>query len=128
MIQRGNMDIQSVALVVDPDIGEKLELLSQQGHVWLVDTLLNRAHAYEAWGQAELSLAEKITTFRANLGETPDQTCLRMLPAIEKHSAGKPYGTLEVFGVKLADTLKAELASRGFRTVEPTESGFRAVK
>jgi hypothetical protein len=124
--------INKVALVLDPDYGDKLTSLADVSHVWVIDTPSNRTVASEYWAlnpthQAELG----ITTFSSE-NKSRLESCLKILETVDMHhgphSSDPPYSVLEVIGLPLTDEAKAAIEDLGFETFETTVAGFRATR
>jgi hypothetical protein len=65
MSERSN----KVALVLEPDFGDRLASLAGTSHVWVIDTPTNRTTALEFWSQDPKSEVERgITTFKFSGG------------------------------------------------------------
>ena len=124
--------INKVALVLDPDYGDKLTSLADVSHVWVIDTPSNRAVASEYWAQNPTYQAELgITTFNSE-NKSRLESCLNILEAVDTHhgphSSDPPYSVIEVIGLPLTDDAKAAIEGLGFETFETTVEGFRATR
>ena len=125
--------INKVAVVLDPNYGDKLTSLAQLCHVWVMDTPANSSVASEYWAQNPTYEAERgITTFTVFENESRLESCLRILETVDDHhgpySSDPPYSVLEVIGVGLTDETKAAIEDLGFETFETTVEGFRAAR
>ncbi|HSE15699.1 MAG TPA: hypothetical protein VLB46_01520 [Pyrinomonadaceae bacterium] len=123
--------INKVALVLDPDYGDKLRVLANMAHVWVVDTPPNRAVAAEYWSEHPTSGPESgITIFKVSDVDSRFENCVNIIETIDLHhgpySSDPPYSVLEVIGLPLTDEAKAALEDLGFETFETTVEGFRA--
>jgi len=120
----------SVAIVVDPNFGERLVSLVTQMPIWIVDTPANRAWAEYVWSHAG-SNQKAVTTFRVNDGDGAEW-CRSILPQIELHhgqfSESTPYNSIEVFGAGLTVDLRDALSSYGFTISSQRADGFCAVR
>jgi len=77
----------AVALVVDPEFGERLLDLSRRIHVWALDTPTNRTVAERVWREAggTHSLENGITTFKGSPDAASDEIVGHQLPTIDLH-------------------------------------------
>lgn len=118
-----------VAVVVDPDYGERVTTLSKDRHVWIVRSPVNDAvvEVVRA-GSEEHSLDSGITTFAA--GDSPEESILSILGVVEEHhgehSHDPPLGAIEIIGVEVTPAIRDELAAYGFDRVEPADEGVVA--
>jgi hypothetical protein len=125
--------VNKVALVLDPNFGEKLELLAYQSHVWIIDTPHNQAIAIKYWHTHPHDKTETgITTFKFSTDKTLEELCLGMLDTIDLHhgeySSNPPYSNLEIVGLPKSEALQSALEELGFKVFEPTAAGFRALR
>ena len=125
--------INKVALVLDPNYGDKLTSLAGRSHVWVIDTPVNRAAASEYWAQNPTDEPEwGITTFNFSANESRFESCLNILETVDLHhgpySCDPPYSVLDVIGVPFTDEAKAAIEDLGFETFETTVEGFRATR
>jgi hypothetical protein len=123
--------VKRVTLVLDPDYGDKLSLLAEVSHVWVIDTPANRTAASIYWSQNPKSDTEQgITTFKSFENEAGAESCLKMLDTIDlhhgKYSSHPPYSVFEVIGSPLTKPIKSALEGLGFTTFEAMAEGFRA--
>ena len=125
--------LNKVTLVLDPNFGQRLELLAIHSQVWTIDTPANRIIAEKYWqDNPEHTLEMGITTFQVNDNETMEEACLRILDAIDLHhgeySSNPPYSDLEVIGLPISEQIKCALEGIGFEAIEHTAEGFRATR
>jgi hypothetical protein len=122
----------AVALVLDPEFGERLVDLSRRIHVWVVDTTTNRRVAARVWREAAgvHSFESGITTFKERAGASAAEIVRGQLPAIDLHhgaqSHSPPWSVLEVYGAPPSAALRAILREYGFTDVRATPHGFVA--
>jgi hypothetical protein len=111
-----------VAIVVAPDLGERVVRLASQSPVWVADTPANRAavdqlRARAAGGEP----GGRVTTFRVDPAGTPDDWAAAVIGAVAAHHAARSQAqavdTLELHGVVVTDGLRAALAAHGFTDV-----------
>jgi len=76
----------TVALVVDPEFGEKLAPLCARVHTWAVDAPVNRAVAERVWKLApgEHSNESGTTTFKPQ-GIDREEWCLSVIDQLDMH-------------------------------------------
>ena len=119
----------SVALVLDPEFGIRLEALAKEMPVWVISSQTN-LHAVEL---ARPQLEEgRVTTILTRPDEGPRALLARALYAIDEHhgrtSQSIPYSSLLVHGVS-EQMLPSELISElGFKSIITTSEGFIAKK
>ena len=120
---------QRVAIVLDPNYGERVIELARECHVWLVHSLLNDAAAATVWqDNSAYSLEEGVTTFGSK--ETPHASFVGVLDLVETHHAAwdedPPVSVIEVIGLEPSAAALDELDEYDYRQVEPTKNGFIA--
>jgi len=122
----------AVALVVDPEFGERLADLSRRIHVWVLGTPTNRRVAERVWREARgvHSLESGITTFEESPDAAAEEIVRRQLPTIDLHhgaqSHSPPWSVLEVYGAPPTTALRAVLSEYGLTDVQATPHGFVA--
>ena len=120
-----------VALVVDPDFGERLTDLAKRVHVWACESRQNAKVARQLWREnPEHSLESGVTTFQVKASDSPQDMCIGILGAIEDHHGGwshdPPWSILEVYGADLTDGVKRALNGLGFECLEEGKGFFTA--
>ncbi len=123
--------VNKVALVFDPNLGDKLEPLASHSHVWIIDTPHNQAIAKKYWQTHPLHKRETgVTTFKFSDSQTTEELCLSMLDTVDLHhgeySSNPPNSILEIVGLPRSKEIQAALEELGFKVFEPTPDGFRA--
>jgi hypothetical protein len=117
----------SVAIVVDPDFGDRLPSLADQMSVWIADTPTNRTVAESLWSHA----GSNITTFRV-VGDDATEWCRAILPQVELHhgeySQSPAFDSIEVFGADATPNLRDAFSKYGFTISSERPDGFRAVR
>ena len=121
----------TVAVVVDPEFGHRLSSIAGEMPVWIADTPTNRPAVEHIWASDRSGPgAEGVTIFKVSSGESPDQSCARILGDVDLHhgqfSHDPPFGAVEVFGALLTPLLERALGKLGFKDIVPREGGFRA--
>jgi hypothetical protein len=75
-----------VAIVVDPEFGERLLSLADEMAVWIADTPANRSFAEALWSSTGVGVARNaVTTFNVDLGKTGEDWCRNILPQVDLH-------------------------------------------
>jgi hypothetical protein len=121
---------RTIALVLDPAYGERLEKLAFRSAVWIVESEVNRLAAEEAWRLSDQWPQISVTVFRDPGPDTPREYWAGLLEQIALHegalSRTRPYDTVEAIGGPLTPSFRAALEEAGFTTLTDTEAGFRA--
>jgi hypothetical protein len=117
----------NVAIVVDPNFGDRLPTLANQMSIWIADTPTNRSAAESLRSQA----GSNITTFRV-AGTDAAEWCRAILPQVElhhgEHSQSPPCDSIEVFGAGANADLRDAFSNYGFTISSERSDGFRAVR
>ena len=118
---------KEVALVLDPQFGDRIDELARRMPVWILNDPANS----QAVARARAAGAS-ITTFDRKPNESMQDLFLRTAYNIEEHhgtGAGSPsYDTLEVHGMPAASCPPRIQADLGFKTVTDAHWGFVARK
>ncbi len=125
--------VHSVALVLDPDFGERLRPLAERMHVWIVGTACNRQVAEMIWAEhATHSLEHGVTTMNPEGCGSPEGLFPIMLDEVDVHHGEYSYDpvwtVLHVYGVEPTDTVLAALAAYGATEIERTPDHFVATR
>lgn len=112
-----NVPKNKVVLVVDRDFGDRVRSLSQQTHVWLIDSAANRGAAEPIWKALKLNvpedpLAQGITLFESPSQLTPEESLADILDTLVEHHFHLTI--LEIYGVRDSARLRSVLAGSGF--------------
>ena len=111
-----------VAIVADPEFGERLMSLAERMHVWVPETPANRKVAEQIWRADVLSIERGATTFCVRPSASADEWVAGILADVELHhgqySHNPPVSTLEIYGAELSPRLRDALASIGFTHIE----------
>jgi hypothetical protein len=121
----------TVALVLDPNYGTKLNDLVRRMPVWVADTPENRSVTEELWKQyREAGSATELSIFKVNEDMSLEESCLSILNTIDLHhgeySSDPPYDMLEVIGIAATPNIRNALSALGFATVIDSPAGFQA--
>lgn len=117
-----------IALVLNPDFGDRVAPLARQMPVWILSSPVNDRSAQVACLALDPG---RITTLRRLTGEDAADTLARALYAIDEHhgesSPQAPYDTLWIYGtsVGVPESLASEL---GFTTITTIRDGLKAMK
>jgi len=122
-----------VALVLEPEFGERLFGLAARVPVWIVDTPTNHTAAQTYWvehpGQPH---TEGVTTFKVERSASPEAWCAEVLSDIDLHhgesSHDPAYSAVEVFGTTLTAALREGFKDYGMAEFEERPGGFVAKK
>lgn len=116
-----------VAVVVDPDFGDRLSSLADQMPVWIAHTPPNRTVAESLLKRVD----SNITTFRVD-GEDAAEWCQIILPQVllhhGEHSQFPPIHSIEVFGTPATKSLRDAFSKHGFTVSSKRPDGFRATR
>ena len=119
----------SMALIVDPEYGERMQGLVERMPIWALNSTTNRAAAEWLWEKEERT-RKRITLFDVPDYPLDTQDFIGVLASIDgelnKHGAA-PLRDLEVIGMELFPDLNGALLEFGFQNVERTVGGFKAV-
>ncbi len=124
---------ERVALVVDPEFGDRATELCRRMRVWLVQSPVNTPVAQREWDTSKThSPYSGITTFTPVADDTPAARVLRILYAVNEHhneySCQTPWRVLEVYGASPTEPVRAALQKLGVTRFEPFEGGFTAIR
>jgi hypothetical protein len=115
-----------VALVLDPDYGERLRELATQMAVRIIDSPTNKAVARELW-ERNPNAEHMITTFKepSVRAETCSEGLMENIELHHGHHSQTPaLRELEVVGLKLTPTVQKVLTDFGFAFKERTIAAF----
>jgi hypothetical protein len=107
-----------VAIVVDPDFGDRLFALAGRMHVWVCDTPGNRAAAALIWGDdPNYDLESGVTTFKFAPNASRPEVAAAVLGDVDLHhgefSHDPPWSVIEVIGCSPTESLVAAFAAFG---------------
>lgn len=122
-----------MAVVLDPDFGDRLQDLSATKPVWIADTPINRAAAEAAWASRPgLTRLDGVTTFRVDQSLTPEAWLTGILATVDLHhgesSHDPPYAGVEVFGATATPEVRAALTEFDLANVVERPDGFLATR
>jgi hypothetical protein len=117
-----------VAIVVDPEFGERLDALATKQPVWVAGSATNRAAAERLWREPAPYV---VTTFLYDATAPRAQVLAEILPVVDEHhgerSCDPPYRRLAVYGVRPNGAARAALSVIGFEFDAVTVDGFTAI-
>ena len=126
-----------VAIVVDPQFGDRLGELLNRMPVWIADTHTNRAAAARARASRSQpghdishTAIGALTTFTINPDARPDSWCLGVLDTVaghhDRYSHSPGYSALEIYGAAPTQELLAALAEYRLTDIAAFPGGFLA--
>jgi hypothetical protein len=118
-------DKLTVAIVLDPSLGEGLADVLARYPAWVVDTPANRTF-WDAAKPVENSAMFRVTDTQQKLNNL-----LTALPDIEDHFGpdsypSRPYRRIRVLGLPLTSDVEKRLRERGFEGFGKMVDGFEA--
>ena len=119
----------AVAVVLDPEFGERLEGLSEHAQVWALNSTTNRAATEWLWERDEVA-RHRVTLFDVPEFPLDTQEFIGVVASIvaQRGQRGEtPVEDVEVIGMELFPDLNGALLEFGFQTIEPTVRGFKAL-
>jgi transcriptional regulator with XRE-family HTH domain len=123
------LNLIGVAVVVDPDFGDRLAVLAKRMSVWIADTPANLRSVERV---IAVHADADLTTFKVDPSRTREQWCAKELDMIDLHhgqySRTPPYSLLEIHGAEPTHELCGALAARGFERVVRIEGGFHVTR
>lgn len=125
-----------VAIVVDPEFGDRVDNLLGRMPVWMADTETNHGAAVRvqtARVQSETvdhTVIGALTTFAINTDSTPESWCLAILDTVaghhDRYSHSPGYSGLEIYGAEPTPTLLVALAEYRLTDIAAFQGGLRA--
>jgi hypothetical protein len=103
-----------VAIVFDPEFGDRLATLAMRTPVWIVESVTNRAAVSDAWSRATEWPHISVTIFR------PPDDLKHLLSQIGQSQR------VDVIGLPLTEAGREALSEAGFTKIVETGDGFRA--
>lgn len=122
----------AVAIVVDPEFGNRLLDVADRSPVWVADTEGNRAAAAipRPRGSGSHTAVGAVTTFTVDPAASLESWCIDVLGDIDLHhgpySHTPGYSAVEICGVEPSPALLAALAEYRLTTISRIAGGFRA--
>jgi len=118
-----------VAVVLDPDFGDRLYPLAERIDTWVCDSEPNRRAAAIICERCKAdSLESRVTTFKCSVGEQRESSLLRILDTVDDHhgeySRDPPWTALEIYGAAPTSAVRDKLSEYGVVSFEATVFGF----
>jgi len=121
----------AVAVVVDPNFGDRLADLAQRMPVWVARTPGNAA-AIEQLVRRFRRDGGSLTSFVVDAGASRGEWCASVLDTVDEHhgplSRDPPYRSIEVIGTPLSPALRGICEELGFHSFRDTADGFTATR
>lgn len=117
-----------LAVVLDPEYGERLYELVEQMPAWALDSTVNHDAAERLYAQYP-EMMKRLRLFELPQLPVGTEEFVRILATIELHRqrhSEAPFQHLEVIGMELYPDLNGALLEFGFKQIERTPAGFRA--
>ncbi|MGB2715355.1 MAG: hypothetical protein WBC51_14325 [Vicinamibacterales bacterium] len=126
-----------VAIVVDPEFGDRVDDLLSRMPVWMADTKINRvaadrvgaSRADSGHGASHTAIGA-LTTFTVDANATPESWCIGILDTVAGHhdhySHSPGYSAVEVYGATPSPALLKAFAECRLTQVTALSEGFRA--
>lgn len=128
------MSPYTVALVLDPEFGEKLATVCARVHAWAIDSPKNREIFESLWKEPACEgyeIETGVTIFKPK-GVDVEDWCVAVIDQLDMHhnhySHDPPYSVLEVYGARLSERIREEFGRFGLVHFEETSQGFIAKK
>lgn len=121
----------AVAIIVDPEFGDRLDQIAARMPVWIADTPVNRASVDRNWAARPPS-PKGVTIFRVDNSSTHADWLITVLPTVDLHhgeySQHPPYTVVEVFGAAPIEPVQQAFEEFGFSTFTHRPHGFVATR
>jgi len=122
----------TVAIVVDPDFGDRLAGLVPRMPVWVARTGGNEAAIERLFRRFRGEQPGPLTTFVVDSGASREHWCASILATVDEHhgpsSQDPPYRSIEVIGTPLSPALRGICEALGFASFRDTAAGFTATR
>lgn len=125
-----------VAIVVDPEFGDRVDDLLGRMPVWMADTEANHGAVVRVQtarvksDTVDHTAIGALTTFTIDTDSTPESWCLGILDTVaghhDRYSHLPGYSAVEVYGVAPSPGLLKALAEYRLTNVTSLSGGFRA--
>lgn len=124
--------VVTVAIVVDPDFGERLEELAARMPVWIAQTKGNSVAIKRLFRRIRREGGASLASFVVDPKASREEWCASVLETVDEHhgpcSQDPPYRGIEVIGTPPSPALRAFCEELGFHSFRDTASGFTAVR
>lgn len=115
----------TVAVILDPNFGDRADELAAAQPVWLSGSIENRKAAERLWAAKTFPL-DQVTMFDVDEAAPNAKSFVDILDAVDMHHAA--WRRLHVIGVELTPFVKSALAEYGDGIFEETLYGFIFVR
>ncbi len=127
-----NTKPERVAIVLDPEFGDRLTDLAKNVHVWAIDSVKNKLAAEHYMDEIKIKCIsneeQKLTLTICHRSKLDSD----FLDTLEDHhgeyAQNPPWSEIEVIGLALDNQALKLLEGRGFHKFERTSEGFIARK
>ncbi len=123
---------ETVAIVVDPDFGDRLNSIAERMPVWVADTPGNAAAIKRLFRELRRTGEGSVTSFIVDKKAHPTSVLPATIESVNLHhgmySQDPPYRQIKVYGVwpgDLTNNVLEELRQIGPYTLRGTPFGFR---
>ena len=117
----------TVAIVVDPEFGDRLDSVVNRQCAWIAESAANRV-AVERLRRGKLAYV--VTIFFFDPTASRAEVLARILPAVDEHhgtlSCNPPYKRVSVYGVQPTAIVQAALTGINFESDAVMTDGFIA--
>jgi hypothetical protein len=121
-----------VAIVVDPDFGDRLTELVLRMPVWVARTSGNATAIEQLSRRFRGEQRGPLTSFVVDPGASREHWCASVLDTVDEHhgpsSQDPPCRSVEVIGTPLSPALRGICEELGFRSFQDTAAGFVATR
>ena len=114
------MGNKSVAIVVDPEFGQRLRLAAASEPVWIAQTRANREEAERLWRAG----VQGVTTFVVSEPFDAEVAAAGILGQVLLHHPGTQE--VRVIGCPASEQVREQFAQEGFEVREENREGFVA--
>jgi hypothetical protein len=118
-----------VAVVVDPNFGERIVEMTRECHAWVVRSPVNDAALARLRREDQDQTSSAGATDFEGSGSAED-SFLAVLPTVDEHhgfySHGPTVSILHVIGTQPSEHVRDELAALGFSEIVKDATGFSA--
>jgi hypothetical protein len=126
-----NEEPVTIAVVLDPNFGERLSELAAQGPVWITSSPINRAAVEHHWKTAP-SGGHAVTYWSEPRSGETEEEWLGILDNLELHHsepwAGPGIAGILVIGVPLTQAAESALHEFEYTVTSSEPNSFRAVR
>jgi hypothetical protein len=121
----------TIAVILDPEFGQRLVELAAHGPVWMTGSPTNQAAARDYWNSAPPERHDVTFWSEERTGATEEEW-LSILDDLELHHsedwAGPGISGIQVFGAPPTPAARAALREFGYSVTKIGPNGFEALK